>query len=42
MRLDSQGTRYEVGYDVNKGIRYTFKVETAPDEWGGAQPRRHP
>lgn len=38
MRLDAQGTRYEVGYDVNKGIRYTFKVETSPNEWTELNP----
>lgn len=27
LRLEADGTRYEVGYDINGSVRYTFKVD---------------
>lgn len=27
LRLEANGTKYEVGYDINGGVRYTFKVD---------------
>lgn len=37
LRLDAEGTKYEVGYDINGGIRYTFKIDGEEANDGGTR-----
>ena len=37
LHLDAEGTKYEVGYDINGSIRYTFKVDGVEMNEGGTR-----